>query len=102
MTAVIDTIVSTLEVEGITLLPYDEEMSIPDFPHGSIQWEGFYKHHRIEEKTGYSAKMYADLEGKGLSITSVINSAYIEFNAADPKPFVDKVKQVMIDLYLSL
>lgn len=102
MTSATNAIVETLDKEGISLLPYDEEMSIPDFPHGSIEWEGFYKHHRIEEKTGYSSKMYADVEESGLSITSVVNSKFIEFDPASPTVFVDAVKKCLLDFYLSL
>ena len=97
-----DVIVETLKNAGVELLPYDEEMSIPDFPHGSIQWESFYNHHRIEEKTGYSAKMYADVEDDSVCITSITSSKTIAFDPADPDAFASDIKQVMINFYLSL
>lgn len=97
-----DAMVETLKNSGVELLPYDEEMSIPNFPHGSIQWEDFYKHHRIEEKTGYSAKMYADVEDDKVCINSITRSKSVTFDPADPEAFASAVKQVMINFYLEL
>jgi hypothetical protein len=102
MTSVTDAIVNTLSEEGVTLLPFDEEMSIPDFPHGSIEWEDFFNHHRIGEKTGYSSKMYADVDDRGVSITSVVNSKFAAFDPAEPEAFASEVKQAMINFYVKL
>lgn len=97
-----DVIVETLKNAGVDLLPYDEDMSVPDFPHGSIQWESFYNHHRIYEKTGYAPQMYADVEDGGVCITSITSSKFIPFEAEDAEEFVSQVKAVMLNFYLEL
>lgn len=97
-----DVIVETLKDAGVELLPFNEDMSIPDFPHGSIQWEEFYNHHRIYEKTGYAPQMYADVEDGGVCITSITASKFIPFDADAPKEFVSQIKSTMLKFYLEL
>lgn len=97
-----DAMVETLKNAGVELLPFDEDMSIPDFPHGSIQWEDFYNQHRIYEKTGYAPQMYADVENDGVCITSVTSSKFIPFTADDTGEFVSQVKSAMLKFYLEL
>lgn len=97
-----DVIVETLKNAGVELLPYNEDMSTPDFPHGSIQWEDFYNQHRIYEKTGYAPQMYADVEDGGVCITSITSSKFIAFDVEAPVEFVSQVKSAMLKFYLEL
>lgn len=102
MTAVTDQIVQVLDAEGITLRPYDDELSSPEYPEGSIEWTEFYESRKIGQKTGFSPKMYAYVDVAGVGITSIVQSASIAFDPENPKEFVDEVKVTMEKFYLSL
>jgi hypothetical protein len=102
MIATADAMVKVLDEEGITLLPYDEELSCPEFPSGSIEWLGYYVEQNIGETTGFSPAMYTTVTEKGLCITSILNSKSIDFSPTEPEKFVEEVKQVMKAFYADL
>lgn len=102
MTAVTDDIIKVLADEGVTLRAYDDELSCPEYPEGSIEWTEFYESRKIGEKTGFSPKMYAYVDVSGVGITSIISSASIAYDPENPKGFVSEVKETMEKFYLSL
>jgi len=102
MIATADAMVKVLDAEGITLLPYDEDLSYPEEPTGSIEWLEYYVEKNIGEKTGFSPAMYTTVTEDGLCITSILNSKFIPFSADAPKEFVEVVKATMEKFYADL
>lgn len=97
-----DLIIKTLDENGITFLPYDEDLSIPESATGSIEWLEHFVEEEIGEKTGYSPKMYADVTEYGIFVTSLREGEGISFNAEKPEVFVSHVKSTMKQFYSNL
>lgn len=102
MIATVDAMVKALETEGITLLPYDEDLSYPEEPTGSVEWLEHYVEKNIGETTGFSPAMYTTVTEDGLCITSILNSKFIPFSQDKPEEFVAQVKSVMEKFYADL
>lgn len=102
MIATADAMVKVLDEEGITLLPYDEDLSYPEEPTGSIEWLEFYVEKNIGEDTGFSPAMYTTVTKDGLCITSILNSKFIPFTPEAPEKFVTAVKATMEKFYNDL
>lgn len=105
--AVTENITELLKANGITLLPHDEEFSsneeaYADCEQGSIAWMECYESENVESLTGYGAKMTAGVDNGGLSITSIINSEFIPYDANDADGFVEQVQVVMSKFYRDL
>lgn len=102
MATMTDNIVNLLDANGITFLPYDEGMSAPGYDNGSIEWMECYERENIEEKTGYGAKMTADVDHGGISITSILNNEFILFEEDDEDGFIEQVQVVLLNFYRDL
>lgn len=98
----VDLLIKTLDNEGMAFLPYDQDISHPDYPEGSIEWLEFYVSKEIFETTGFGSKMNASLTEDGICITSVRLSKAISFDASRPEEFVCAVKDTMENFYLAL
>lgn len=106
-TNVANDITELLKANGINLLAYDEEFSsnediYADCEKGSITWMECYESENISSLTGYGAKMTAGVYEDGLSITSIINSEFIPYDANDSDGFVEQVQRVMSKFYRNL